>query len=134
MIIAFVIPTIKTPMQLKALAMQTYLFGAAAGLIFLLVAAIIAFLIKYEGGSNNKDEGTRRTWFWLLLIASFAAFFLYHMFIVSKKVAPNLQSKFMITNVTGTVICLLTYFIVGFMVSKVFATSKLGNWFPRKIK
>jgi len=124
--------TVKTPSQLDSLSMQTYIFGAVVGIVFLLIAIIIANAIKYEGGSNPSDPGKRRLWFWVLLFLSFATYFLYNMFIVSKTIAPNLQSKFMTTNIIGSVIALITYFIAGFILSKMFSTGKLGSWFSSK--
>lgn len=124
--------TVKTPAQLDALSVQTYIFGAIIGAVILLVAAMISNAIKFEGGSKPKDPGKRRSWFWILMIISFAVFFLYNMFTVSSTIAPNLQSKFMTTNLIGSLIAFVVYFILGFIISKVFSTGKLGNWFPSK--
>ena len=124
--------TIKTPAQLDALSMQTYILGAIAGIVFLLIAAIIAQTIKFEGGSNPKDPRKRRIWFWILFVATFAAFFSYNMFSVQTTVGPNLQSKFVTTNIISSTIAVVVYFILGFIISKVFSTGKLGNWFHTK--
>ena len=124
--------TVKTPAQLDSLSMQTYILGAIVGVVFLLIAAIIASAIKYEGGSKPKDPGKRRLWFWILLFLSFAGFFLYNMYIVSKTVAPNLQPKFMIINIIGSAIAVVAYLILGFVISKIFSTGKLGSWFSSK--
>ncbi len=124
--------TVKTPAQLDALSMQTYIFGAIIGAIILLVAALISNAIKFEGGSKPKDPGKRRSWFWILMIASFVIFFLYNMFTVSSTIAPNLQSKFMTTNIIGSSIAVVVYFILGFILSKIFSTGKLGNWFSSR--
>ena len=124
--------TVKTPAQLDELTMQTYIMGAIVGVVFLVIAAIIASVIKYQGGANSPDPKKRRMWFWTLLFASFITFFLYNKFSVSSTVAPNLQPKFMTVTVIGSVIALVTYLIVGFVLSKMFSTGKLGNWFPSK--
>ena len=124
--------TVKTPQQLDALSMQTYIFGAIAGVVFLLLAALLANSIKFEGGANPKDPGKRRMWFWVLLIGALAVFFLYNMFIVAQTISPNLQSKFMTTNVIGSGVSILVYLVFGFILSKIFSKGKLGNWFPSK--
>ena len=124
--------TIKTPAQLDALSVQTYIFGAVAGQVFLVISALIANGIKFEGGSNPKDPGRRKIYFWVLLVLSFIAFFLYNMFVVAKTITPNLQSKFMTTNIVGSLITILVYFILGFILSKMFSTGKLGSWFSFK--
>jgi sulfoxide reductase heme-binding subunit YedZ len=122
--------TVKNPSQLHALTTQTYILGAVAGGIFLLAAAIIAHLIRFEGGSNPKDPGKRRQWFWAFMFLSFSTCFLYNMYIVSHTIAPNLQSKFITANITGSLICLATYLIAGFILSKTFSKGKFGSWFP----
>ncbi len=124
--------TVKTPAQLNSLAMQTYIFGAIVGIVGVIVATIIAKAIKFEGGANPKDPGKRRLWFWLLFFLSFSGFFLYNMFVVSETIASNLQSKFTTTNLIGSAISAGAYFIVGFALSKMFSTGKLGSWFSSK--
>lgn len=124
--------SVKTPKQLDALDIQTYIFAAIASLLFLLIAAAIASMIKFEGGSKPSDPGKRRLWFWVLGILSFATFFLYNMFAVAPTIAPNLQSKFMTTNIISSVITLIVYIVLGFTLSKIMRTKKIGNWFPSK--
>ena len=121
--------TVRTPQQLNALSMQTYIFGAIVGIIFLALAALIANAIKFQGGSNPKDPRKRRIWFWVLLVVSFIAFFLYNLFGVAPTVSNNLQSDFMNAYVIGTVITIAVYLVLGFILSKTFRTGKLGNWF-----
>lgn len=124
--------TVKTPAQLSSLSMQTYIFGAILGIVFLIIASIIANSIKFEGGANRKDKAKRKFWFWFLLFMTFASFFLYNMFVVSKTVAPNLGSKFMTTNIIGSIIATVVYLILGIILSKIFSTGKLGSWFSSK--
>lgn len=124
--------TVKTQTQLDALTIQTYLFAVAAAGIFILIAALISSMIRFEGGAHPKDPAKRRMWFWILLFGCFATFFLYNMFLVTPTVATNLQAKFMKANIIGSFVALAVYFILGFILSKVFSTGKLGNWFPSK--
>ena len=122
--------TVKTPAQLSSLSIQTYILGAILGVVLLLIAAIIATMIDYIGGSSDEDSKKRRFWFWVLF--SLIGFFLYNMFIVSKTIAPNLESKFMITNIIGSIIATVVYLILGIILSKIFSKGKLGSWFPSK--
>ena len=121
--------TIRTPRDLDALTLQTYVAGAVVGAIFLLLAVTIAQTIKFEGGAHPRDPGKRRLWFWLLMVTSFAAFFLYNLFGVAPNVAANLQGMFMTTNLIGSAIVVATYLVGGFVLSKIFATGKLASWF-----
>lgn len=123
---------VRTPKQLAQLTLQTYVVGAVCGLLFLAIAAILSSLIKFEGGANPSDPGKRRMWFWTLLVVCFAAFFLYNRLMVSPKIALSLQTKFMMTNMFASFAAVLVYLVAGFVVSKINATGKLGNWFPSK--
>ncbi len=125
----FALVTVRTPRDLDALSLQTYVLGAVVGLVFLALAAIIAHAIKFEGGARPKDPGKRRLWFWLLLIVSFVSFFLYNMFIVAPTVSLNLQSRFLTANLVGSAIDIATYVVAGFVLGKIFSTGKLANWF-----
>ena len=48
--------TVKTPAQLSSLSIQTYILGAILGVVLLLIAAIIATMIDYIGGSSDEDS------------------------------------------------------------------------------
>lgn len=129
MLLAAGLITVRTPRELDALALQTYIGGAVVGAIFLLLAATIAQAIKFEGGAHPKDPRKRRLCFWSLMIVSFATFFLYNFFAVAPTVSINLQARFMTTNVIGSVIVFATYVVGGFVLSKIFSMGKLANWF-----
>lgn len=122
--------TVRTPRELDALALQTEIAAAAVGAVFLILAAAIAQAIKFEGGKNPKDPAKRRLWFWVLMAAAAASFFLVNFFVIQPTVALNLQSQFMNVNAIGTVIVLVTYVLGGFLLSKAFSTGKLASWFP----
>lgn len=124
--------TVRNQHQLTALAIQTYILGVITGVVFIIIAAIIANSIKFEGGANAKDPAKRRLWFWILLFVCFSSFFLYNLFFVAIRVQSNLQNRFITANITGSVIALVTYFVLGFILSKMFSTSKIGNWFKSR--
>ena len=121
--------------QVDSLITSTYIFA----LIFMggaiLLAAVISNLVKYEGGSNPKDPGKRRMWFWIFAILGPVAFFLYNILSVipTIKKGPALD-KFGITHIIGTAIILVGYIVIGFVLSKMMKRGKLGNWFPSKDK
>lgn len=124
--------SVRTPQDLDSLSIQTYIIGALVGLVMVILAAIISNTIKFEGGANPKDPSKRRRWFWVLMILSFSSFYSYNKFLVTPTIAPNLYSKFQTTSLIGSAIALVTFFIVGLILSKMFSTGKIGNWFPSK--
>lgn len=128
-LLGLVVLTVRTPRDLDALALQTYILGAIIGAIFLLFATLIAQMIKFQGGAHPTDPGKRRLWFWALMVLSFASFFFYNSFVVAPTVAANLQGMFMTTNIIASVIVVATYLVAGFVLSRIFATGKLASWF-----
>ncbi|MCU0353209.1 MAG: hypothetical protein MUD08_05630 [Cytophagales bacterium] len=122
--------TIRNPRQLEELANETYMFAAIAAVILVGVSWLVANLIKWEGGRDPKDAGKRRAAFFVIWFLGGAAFFLYNMFLVAEKVAPNLQSKFSRVNYLSTALVFVVYLLVGFVLSKLMKNSKYGTIFP----
>lgn len=127
-LLGLIIPTVKTPAQFNSLKMDLYIFGSIAGVVFLILSAVISVSIKYEGGSDRKDITKRRMVYWSLLFAVFATNFMYNKFKVEPTIALNLQSKFMTLNLISSLIALLVYLILGQVLAMMFSTGKLGNW------
>ena len=121
--------------QVPALVTSTYIFALIFMGVAILLAAVISNIIKYEGGTNPKDPGKRRMWFWIFAIIGPVAFFLYNIFSVipTIKKGPALD-KFGVTHIIGTAIILVGYIVIGFVLSKMMKRGKLGNWFPSKEK
>ncbi|MDJ1470888.1 hypothetical protein QNI19_24055 [Cytophagaceae bacterium DM2B3-1] len=126
--------TIRNPRQLEDLASETYMFAAIAAVIFIGLSWVVANLIKWEGGKDPQDAGKRRAAFFIIWFVAGAAFFLYNMFVVSDKIAPNLQSKFSQVNYISTAIVFVVYIILGFVLSKLMKNSKYGTIFPSSKK
>ncbi|MFZ4589840.1 MAG: hypothetical protein ACOYN6_02500 [Ignavibacteria bacterium] len=119
--------------QLSGLITTTYILGVVLALIFLGIAVLISNMIAFEGGANPKDPGKRKTWFWLLGILSAIIFFAYNNFYVKMLVqgAPA-QDKFMLHIAISTAVTLVVYILAGFLLSKMMARHKIGNWFSSK--
>lgn len=107
-----------------------YIISIATALLFLLLSAIIANAIKFEGGGNPKDPKRRKIWFWILAILNPVVGFLLGYF-VFKPTDVNIMVLNNYTNALsiGTAIGFILYIILGFLLSKVFANGKIGNWF-----
>ena len=121
--------------QVSALVTSTYIFAIMFMGAAILLAAVISNLIKYEGGTNPRDPGKRRIWFWIFAILAPVAFFLYNLLSVipTIKKGPALD-KFGVTHIIGTAIILVGYIVIGFVLSKIMKRGKLGDWFPSKDK
>lgn len=108
---------------------SAYIISLITALIFLLLSAIIANAIKFEGGSNPKDPQVRKTWFWIFAILNPAVCFLlgYFVFIpdANRMVVNNYVSALSI----GTAVGFVLYILLGLLLSKIFANGKIGHWF-----
>jgi sulfoxide reductase heme-binding subunit YedZ len=108
---------------------SAYIITLVTALIFLLLSAIIANAIKFEGGSNPKDPQSRKTWFWILAILNPALAFLLGYFIFKPDANMMVVNNYVSALSMGTAIGFVLYILLGFILSKVFANGKIGHWF-----
>jgi sulfoxide reductase heme-binding subunit YedZ len=108
---------------------SAYIISIITALVFLLLSAIIANAIKFEGGSNPKDPQSRRTWFWILAILGPAVGFLLGYFVFKPDANIMIVNNYVSALSMGTAIGFVLYILLGFILSKVFANGKIGHWF-----
>jgi hypothetical protein len=111
--------------------MNSYIISIIAAGLFILISALISNMIQFEGGSNPKDPGKRKMWFWIMAILNPVLFYVLSAFVL----APNPENDqmvyddFMASLPIAAGIGFVVYVILGFVLSKVFKNGKLGNWF-----
>ena len=111
--------------------MNSYITSIIAAGLFILIAALISNMIQFEGGSNPKDPGKRKMWFWVMAILNPVLFYVLSAFVL----APNPEIDEMVYDdyITSLPIAagigFVVYVVMGFVLSKVFKNGKLGNWF-----
>ncbi len=108
---------------------SAYIISIITALIFLLLSAIIANAIKFEGGGNPKDPKARKTWFWILAILNPAVCFLLGYFVFIPEGNVMVLNNYKTALSIGTAIGFFLYIILGFIMSKIFANGKIGHWF-----
>lgn len=107
-----------------------YIVAVVTSLFFILLAAIISNMIKYQGGAYPKDPGKRRMWFWIMaVLAPVMNLFLGLIVFYAPLNGGLAKSKMMTAIGIGSSITFVIYLIVGFILSKIFKNGKLGNWF-----
>lgn len=106
-----------------------YIITVIIALIFLLLSALIANAIKFEGGSNPKDPQARRAWFWILAILNPALAFLLGYFVFKPEANVMVVNNYVSALSMGTLIGFFLYILLGFVLSKVFTNGKIGHWF-----
>jgi Na+/H+-dicarboxylate symporter len=119
---------IETIKQLDALIGTTYVYAVIIAIAAIVVAFIIANIVKYQGGKNPTDHITRRIWYIIVALLAPIAFFLYNTLYVSNFItkAP-LQAKFSTANILATLAVLGVYIVVGILTMLAFRRSKWGS-------
>jgi multisubunit Na+/H+ antiporter MnhB subunit len=114
--------------QLNALVSETYMYAIIIAIVALVLAFIIAKLIKYQGGKNPSDHVTRRIWFMVLGLVTPIAFFLYNALYVSSYIikAP-LQAKFSTANIIATLVVLGIYVVIGIISMMIMRSTQWGS-------
>lgn len=110
-------------------SVTAYTLSVVITFITLLVAAIIANLIKFEGGSKPRDPRIRRMWFWILCLVNPILIFLIGFFVFMPDGNIIVVRKYITALSIGTILGFFLYIALGFMLSRVFANGKLGHWF-----
>jgi uncharacterized membrane protein len=119
---------IETLKQVEALIGSTYMYAVIVAIAALVLAFIIANVIKYQGGKNATDHIKRRVWYIIIGIIAPVGFFLYNNLYVSGFItkAP-LEAKFSTANILATLVVLGVYVVVGILLMLVIRSSKWGS-------
>jgi hypothetical protein len=114
--------------EVQALIGETYMYAIIIGIAAVVLAFIIANLVKYRGGKNSADHITRRIWFIIIGLIAPVAFFLYNKLYVSSFItkAP-LQAKFSTANILATLSLLGVYILIGILTMLIMRSSKWGS-------
>ena len=116
---------IETLKQVEALIGETYMYAAIIAIVALVLAYIVANLIKYGGGRNSTDHIKRRLWYIIIGIIAPVVFFLYNTLYVSSYItkAP-LQAQFSTANIFATLEVLGIYIVIGIVTMLIIRHSK----------
>lgn len=119
---------IETLKQVQALIGETYMYAAIIAIGALILAFIIANIIKYSGGKNSNDHYKRRVWFIVIGIFTPISFFLYNVLYVSSYIAKApLQALFSKANIWSTFEVLFIYIVLGVLTMLIMRRSKWGS-------
>ena len=119
---------IETLKQLEALIGTTYMYAVIIAVAALVLAFIIANIIKFQGGKNATDHIKRRIWYIIIGMVAPIVFFLYNSLYVSEFItkAP-LQAKFATANLLATLAVLGIYVVLGIITMLIMRRSKWGS-------
>ena len=120
--------------QLEALIEQTYMFAIILSLLALVLALVIAKIIKY-GGKNSRDHIKRLIWYIVVGFAAPIGFYLYNFFFVMDSITkPPLVAKFSSANILATLLVIGIYLVLGVITMVLFRKSKWGSIINKHIK
>lgn len=108
---------------------SAYIISIITTLLFLLLSALVATAIKFEGGSNPTDPKSRKIWFWILAVLNPAVGFLLGYFVFKPDANIMVVNNYVNALSIGTAIGFFLYILLGFVLSKMFANGKIGHWF-----
>lgn len=106
---------------------SAYMWAFIVMAVFFLLAALVANLIQYK--PNDPGTSSRRVWFWIFCALTGVVGFSIDYAIGSHIQVPTQQSNFMTHAAIATGVAVVVYIILGFIVSKIFSSSKVGTWF-----
>lgn len=110
-------------------SITAYTVSIIITLVILFIAAIIANLIKFEGGSRPKDPKVRKLWFWVLCLINPILIFLLGFFVFMPDGNRMVIKNYLSALTIGTVAGFFLYIVLGFILSRIFTNGKLGHWF-----
>ncbi|RFM35173.1 hypothetical protein [Chitinophaga silvisoli] len=110
-------------------SITAYTVSVIITLVILFIAAIIANLIKFEGGSKPKDPKIRKLWFWILCLVNPVLIFLLGFFVFMPDGNVRVVKNYIAALSIGTVAGFFLYILLGFILSRLFTNGKLGHWF-----
>lgn len=108
--------------------MSTYILSIIFAAAVLLLAALISNIIQFEGGSNPKDPGKRKMWFWIFAVLNPIIFYSIAAFVLAPSNRKE-SEQWMDSLPIATIIGFAVFIILGFVLSKIFKNGKIGNWF-----
>jgi Mn2+/Fe2+ NRAMP family transporter len=111
--------------------MNPYIISVIFAAVFILISALTAIAIKFEGGVNPSDPRKRKIWFWIIAIVNPVIFYFVSAFVLAPDAdkSPVDHDEFMDALPIAAAVGLVVYLVIGFVLSKLFKNGKIGNWF-----
>ncbi len=125
---------IKNAPELSRAITSTYLYDIVIAVFFVLVMVVVANLIKWQPGKNERSGATRRVWFFVIMALVLAACLVFDYFAWFKQIAvPAFAAKYTLAMVIASLVATIVYFGLGFLLVKLARIgTKLQSIFPKK--
>lgn len=107
---------------------SAYVIGVCVSVILVLLAALIAKVIKFN--PDLSDVKKRKIWFWIFaVLCPVFTFVIAYLAIYSGIRARNQQNAYMVAMGIASGVSIVLYVIMGIIASKIDRNGKIGNWF-----
>lgn len=125
---------IKTAPGLSGAITTTYLANIALAIVCVAIMLLIANLINWQPGKNDKSGQKRRVWFFVMCFVSFVGALAFNWFMFKVRITvPAFVTKYMTHLFLGAFVSAIVYFIAGFLIIKLSRVgTKLESIFPKK--
>lgn len=125
---------IKTAPELSQAITSTYLYDIVIAIIFVLIMVVVANIIKWQPGKNEKSGITRRICFFILMATTLIACLIFDYFAWFRHISvPVFASKYTLSMVIASFVATIIYFGIGFLLIKIARIgTKLQSIFPKK--
>lgn len=111
---------------------NTYMFSVILAIILIGLAVLFSSLVKYNLANPKSDRTKRKTLFWATGSTVPVIYYLFLRFFVVPKISvgPALD-EFLLHSAIAPIVGFATYVVLGVVISKIFRTKKIGNWFNK---
>ena len=112
----------------NALIDHTYVMAIIVALVALGLAFLIAKMILFRGGKDDRSYLKRRTWFTIIGVVTPILFYLYNfLFVLDNISKAPLQAKFSTANIFATLVIVGIYFLFGILTMLIFRKNEWGS-------
>lgn len=107
---------------------SAYVIGVSVAVVLLIIAALVAMMIAFR--PDNSDCKSRKIWFWVIsALVPVLTFVIAFLFVYKGIKVPSKQTAYMTAMCISAGVSFVLYVILGFVLAKVNAHGKIGNWF-----
>ena len=125
---------IKTAPELSQAISSTSLYDIVIAIIFVFIMVLVANIIKWQPGKNEKSGTTRRIWFFILMAITLIICLVFNYFAWFNHISvPAFISKYTLTMIIAAIVATISYLGLGFLlIKKSRIGTKLQSIFPKK--
>lgn len=110
--------TIKTQPKVDEAVMATFLTDAIIAVAFILLIIIVANLIAWEPGANDKSPAKRRRWFWIFEVCSLFTPLVVNFFNWGVHVSAKFSTQYTTKMIIASVVAAVIYGVVTYAICK----------------